>query len=73
MHVTLLIKPNFKQLVFTPESKEEKQIFKMFPTGDTVPFTIKRGSCFAKCGGGWVREFPDEDSLMFTVSTDHSK
>jgi len=68
MKVTLLIQPDWKQLVFTPETVEEKQIFKMFPIDKSVPFLIKRGSFFEKCQGGWQREYSDDDSIMFIVT-----
>lgn len=65
MKTTFLIQDGIKQLVLTPESETEKAIFKMFPDG--AELSIKRGSFFNKCEGGWVREFSDDDSLMLVM------
>lgn len=65
MKLTLLIQPKIKQLILTPESEEEKAIFKMFP--DNINVLTKRGSCFQTCKGGWVREFEDDDSLILVM------
>ena len=73
MKLALLIKPDFKQLIVTPETEEEKAIMKMVPIGnDTVPFTVKRGSFYANCLGGWQREVKDDDSIMFVFAKEQS-
>ena len=69
MKLALLIKPDFKQFIVTPETEEEKAIMKMVPIGnDTIPFTVKRGSFYQGCYGGWQREFKDDDSIMFVFA-----
>ena len=72
MKIALLIKPDFKQFIVTPESEEEKVILKMVPLNQTVPFLVKRGSFYAGCQGGWHREFQDDDSIMFVFANDQS-
>jgi len=68
MKMALLIKPGFKQFVLTPETDEEKAIFKMVPINEQVPFLVKRGSFYAACAGGYHREFKCDDSLMFVFA-----
>jgi len=72
MKLTFLIQPDIKQLVLTPESKEEKAIFALFPK-DTETVMIKRGSFFESCRGGWIREYEDDDSLILVISNEVTK
>lgn len=72
MKIALLIKPDFKQFIITPETEEEKAIFKIIPIGEDIPFSVKRGSFYANCAGGWHREFPNDDSIMFVFAKDQT-
>ena len=62
-----MIKPDFKQFIVTPETEEEKAIMKMISIND-IPFTVKRGSFYQGCHGGWQREVKDDDSIMFVFA-----
>jgi len=72
MKIALLIKPDFKQFIVTPETEEEKAIFKMVPIDESIPFLVKRGSFYHNCHGGWQREFPNDDSIMFVFAKDQN-
>ena len=71
MLTTLLIQRDTKQLVLTPETESEKAIFKMFP--EDVTLSIKRGSFFSECRGGYIREFSDDHSLMLIMEDSDSR
>lgn len=64
MKTTLLQNEDTVQIVLTPETKFEKEALKAIP--DDGQYYVKRGSYFADCQGGWVREYSSDDhSLMF--------
>jgi len=69
MKATLLQQDKITQLVLTPETEWEKKALKAVPEKN---FIILRGSFFQSCQGGWVREFQDDESLMFVSQEEPS-
>ena len=64
MRATLLQQSGMTQLVLTPENEWEKKALSAIPDRD---FEVKRGSFFEECRGGWVREYHNDESLMFCM------
>jgi len=66
MKVTLILKNKEKQIVLTPESEEEKSIFKLFaPTNKKTEIEIFEGQYeIEKCIGGWLREYENKNNSI---------
>lgn len=63
MKTAIYIENGLTQLVLTPETEWEEAVCAKIEIGDV---TIKRGS-FYRCQGGWVRQYPDDKSLMIIL------
>lgn len=69
MKIILVLKDKSKQIVLTPESEEEKSIFDLFaPTNVKKEIEIFQGGYeIEKCVGGWLHEYPIEDSIILYI------
>ncbi len=70
MKIKLLIVPDkCKQIILTPETKEETDILKMFNEPNTKIF---KGCSFKidKCQGGYYREYETEQSVIILIEKD---
>lgn len=65
MKITFLIHENTKQLVLTPELDSDRAIFKLFGSPEKVK--VYKGGFFDECQGGWMRQYPNEDSLILVI------
>lgn len=62
MKCVLLQSQGITQLVLTPETPWEEAAVKAIPDKE---FVVKRGSFYAECLGGYMREYSDNSSIIF--------
>ena len=77
MKVFTILGDNVKQIVFTPETENEKQALRMISPDDEIHTVMKRGSFhdgddvfgvdIYECKGGYYRAREDKDSVMFVI------
>jgi hypothetical protein len=79
MKIAVVIAEDIKQVVFTPETEQEKVILKLFNTNQDISLEFKSGTFYedfkhtnqnyniALCSGGYVRAYEDSDSLMLVL------
>lgn len=72
MKIVLVITQEINQIVLTPETKEEKAIFKIFGTEKQIQ-VFRGGYTLEKCIGGWLREYDDRDSVILCVDKKERK
>lgn len=73
MKIKLLIIPDkCKQVILTPETKEETDILGLFNEPNTKIF---KGASFEinKCQGGYYREFENEDSTIILIEREEKQ
>lgn len=80
MKCAIVIADGVKQIMFTPETQNEKHALSMITTDDDISLDIKRGSfydtmpnsaagyCVAKSRGGYLRAYQSEESLMLVLT-----
>lgn len=80
MKIAVLLVDGAKQIMLTPETEHEKTALKMIAPTDKIEAATKWGRFtydngprhygmeVAECQGGYYREFPDSESLMFIVT-----
>jgi len=79
MKTAIVFCDGIKQIIFTPENKEEKEALKLFTTQDNIELAIHTGSfgeshyrpftpIIQKCQGGYLRVFNNQESIMFVLS-----
>ena len=78
MKTVILIADGVKQIMFTPETKSEKEALKLITVDDDIHTVIKTGhfhdepSIFDvnvfKCQGGYYRAITDNESVMFVLT-----
>lgn len=78
MKTAILLADGVKQIMFTPETENEKKALKMITTDDDVHTVIKRGSFYDgdrvfganiyECQGGYLRAEEKEESVMFVLT-----
>ena len=67
MKIKLLVIPNeCKQIILTPETKEETDVLKTFNEPNTAIF---KGCDYEveKCQGGYYREYQSENSVVILI------
>jgi hypothetical protein len=81
MKVSVLLVENAKQIMLTPENDHERSALKIIAPGDKIEAATKWGSMYDReavkmarysvdeCAGGYFRAFPDDESLMFIVTS----
>lgn len=77
MKISLVIAEGCKQVMFTPETKHEKEALKLIAPGETLVGTTKWGRFDGEkdhsaeqvmmCRGGYLRRFAEAESLMFVI------
>lgn len=79
MKVAIIFSEGIKQINFTPENDDEKQALNLIYPNDNIELAVKTGSFgesnlipsrhgIAMCGGGYLRKFPDSESIMLVLS-----
>lgn len=81
MKCAIIIADGIKQIMFTPENESEKMALKMITIDDDIIVEVKEGTLYdgghvpesakgyvvSKCQGGYLRAYPQEDSLMLVL------
>lgn len=78
MKVSVLITHGAKQVMLTPESPHEKEALSYIAPGDVLKAVVRTGTFVhdrdkhmgiqvSECRGGYYREYPDSESLMFVI------
>lgn len=67
MKSAIYIRDGRTQVVLTPESDIEKMALSSVEKGSGSQLQTYRGS-FYDCRGGWVRQGPGDESLIFVVT-----
>ena len=79
MKCALIIANDIKQIMLTPESKEEKAALRLITPDQDISVDIEEGTMFDKsppsalgytvnvCQGGYSRAYKDEDSIMLVL------
>lgn len=82
MKVSLIISEDVRQIMFTPESEQEKIALKMISKDDKIELAVKEGSFYGMssagyrlgmCNGGYLRAWEDEDSIMLVITPKKDK
>lgn len=79
MKTAIVFCDGIKQIIFTPENKEEKEALKLFSANDDIELAIHTGSfgeqnfkpftvSLNKCQGGYLRVYNDAESIMFVLT-----
>jgi hypothetical protein len=80
MKTAILLADGVKQIMFTPETENEKKALKMITADDEIHTVIKTGSFYSgnesevfgvnvfMCQGGYMRAEKDIDSVMFVLT-----
>ena len=80
MKTRILLADGVKQIMFTPETENEKEALKLITVNDDIHTVIKRGSFAAydtdkvfgadvyECQGGYYRAQQDTESVMFVLT-----
>lgn len=79
MKTAILLADGVKQIMFTPETENEKEALKLITPNDDIHTVIKRGSFVSdhdkvfganvyECQGGYMRAEEDEESVMFVLT-----
>ena len=78
MKTSILLADGVKQIMFTPETENEKQALGLITPDDNIHTVIHRGAFYNepqvfgvnvfKCQGGWMRAENSEDSVMFVLT-----
>lgn len=79
MKTAILLANGVKQIMFTPETNNEKEALKMITVDDDIHTVIKRGNFYGgdeqifgvdvyKCQGGYMRAEQDTESVMFVLT-----
>lgn len=79
MKTAIIIANGLKQIMFTPETDEERQALKMITPNDEISLEVKEGSFFDRspasaqgyvvreCRGDYLRAYEDTDSIMLVL------
>lgn len=85
MKIAVLLVDGAKQIMLTPETEHERASLKMIAPTDRIEAVTKWGHYaydngpkhygieVAQCQGGYYREFPNSESLMFIVTDQKDK
>ena len=86
MKCAIVLADGVKQIMFTPENKNEKMALKMISTEEEITVETKEGVFYdnfrdcqhkgynvALCQGGYVRAFEDSNSLMLVLKPKEKK
>lgn len=86
MKTAIVFCDGIKQIIFTPENKEESEALALFTTQDNIELAVHTGSfgeasfrpftpIIQKCQGGYLRVFNNQESIMFvwTPKTESKK
>ena len=86
MKCAVVLADGVKQIMFTPETKNEKMALKMISAGDEITVETKEGTFYddfrgvqqkgynvVLCQGGYLRAFEDSDSLMLVLKQKEKK
>lgn len=85
MKTAILLTDGVKQIMFTPENKNEKQALKMISPDDKIRVVVKTGTFGSAsldkvlgvqvylCQGGYYRAVEQEDSVMFVITPKKKK
>ena len=83
MKCAIVVGDGVKQIMFTPETKNESNALKMITAEDDISVEMKTGTFYqgygydsnslksynvALCQGGYLRAYKDEDSLMLVLT-----
>lgn len=79
MKTAILLADGVKQIMFTPETENEKQALKLITTEDDIHTVIKRGTFASEhaevfgadvyeCQGGYYRAHESQESVMFVLT-----
>jgi len=79
MKTAILLADGVKQIMFTPETENEKEALKMITPDDDIHTVIKRGTFVGEhdevfganvyeCRGGYMRAEADRESVMFVLT-----
>ena len=84
MKCAVVLADGIKQIMFTPESENEKMALKMINIDDDIDIERHFGSFYddektikgynvALCKGGYLRAYKDSDSLMLVLKKKEEK
>ena len=84
MKTAVIFTDGIKQIVFTPETKEEKYALSLITSNDDIELLVKSGSIGSKynepftanidmCKGGYLRLFSDEESRILILKPKEKK
>jgi|GEM_PF-1752742 len=84
MKTAILLADGVKQIMFTPETENEKQALRMITPDDDIHTVIKRGTMYDRdssifgvniyeCQGGYMRAEDQPDSVMFVLTLKKNK
>lgn len=80
MKTAIILADGVKQIMFTPETENEREALKMITADDDIHTVIKRGTFYdrdegvfgvdvAMCDGGYLRAYDtDKESVMFVLT-----
>jgi hypothetical protein len=80
MKTAIIFADGVKQIVFTPESDEEKYALSLITPSDNIDLLVFQGGMYSEslpkpfaanvsmCKGGWLRIFNDSDSRILVLS-----
>lgn len=79
MKTAIIIADGIKQIMFTPETPEEKHALSLIKPSDDITVEAKTGTLYdhapeaakgytvQRCGADYLRAYEDEDSLMLVL------
>lgn len=78
MKTAIIFFENTKQIVFTPETEDEKRALKLFEANDNIELAIKSGTIydkeaspfgvsFGECQGNYLRAYGSKDSIILIL------
>lgn len=67
MRTAILLTEGLRQIVFTPETKQEGKILNMLRQDEQIAIEVKEGSMFDQCRGGYLRAFECERSIILVI------
>lgn len=78
MRTAILLADGVKQIMFTPETENERQALGLITADDDIHTIVKKGSFYGgekvfgvniyTCQGGYMRAEQDEESVMFVLT-----
>ncbi len=78
MKTAIILADGVKQIMFTPETDNERDALKLIKPDDDINVMIKTGSFgeehyvsgfeVSMCKAGFLRAWPSEDSVMFVLT-----